>query len=160
MTEPKAPSKDITKTWDEVGAQATAVAIEAPGRMLTDKEKEAEALAQIENQLFEQSAGVMKAMLDFDHFSGAEDFDGDDEYVQKMVEMGITEEKARRMARVARLAHLPGSAAPVALKYAASTLVGILKAKAGTQGMGQQINIGKAYIAAELPRLGGREVDE
>lgn len=161
MAEDSAPPKDITTTWNDVGAQATAVAVVAPSPKLTKKQAEERELKQIESKIFEKSAQVVGTMMDFDHFeSDQDDEEADEKYVAFIMrERGVTKEQAQRMCRVAKAGWSNAKEAPVALKYASATMVGIMKARQQDAPQ-QQINIGKAYIAAELPPMKTIEVKE
>ena len=69
------------------------------------------------------------------------------------------EDECKKMLRIVRASWLPGSSAPVALKIAQSTLVGIMKAKAAEKGTRTQLNI-QMIAMTSAPSFPKMEVEE
>lgn len=153
------PVKDITKTWGDETLKAEI--IPGPAKRLSERETEREELSRLEDQLVKRCITITNGALDFDHFDGELDYEGHEAYLKYLMEEEKMDERsAMRMLRCAKYAHMSAKDSPVAFKMATAALAGILKAKAAESAVTASLNIGTAYIAAELPKLGGKDVEE
>jgi hypothetical protein len=88
------------------------------------KETRMARIEQIEDEIFERSAGIVNAALSFSEIAHNQD-EPPDEWI---AELGL--EAARQKLAVAKAGWLPASIAPNALKLAAQTMTGISRGRA------------------------------
>lgn len=104
-------------------------------RPKTDLEIYEEAMLEMEAEIYEGCMQIIKGVVGFADIDPAEPI-----VPQKWVERW-GEEEAEKLFRVAKSAWMPGQHAPVAIKVAQSTLVGMMKARAASKQQHNTLNV-------------------
>lgn len=120
------------------------------------KEQESR-LKEVQERVFSKSLGVVEDMLEFRSIDPGRTMEEDPIFQGWAKEFG--DEEARAKYRVASAAWAPAKEAPMAIKEASAMAVGIIKARAVEKGGSRVLNVGKVYMAGEIPTLPEREVD-
>ena len=137
---PVASRQDIT------GAGADRVQ-DLVGRKAIDRHIEV-----LEDTVFEDSLRVIGAALKF------ADIDSPDPPAEWVDEYGDKEARVRH--RIATFATMNAKDAPVALKLAATTLIGLTKARAMRGAAPKSLNVQLVQMSAPLPTFPVREIEE
>lgn len=118
-----------------------------------------EKLAGLKNEVFELSMGVVRDSLRFRDVDPYEKMEESATYKQLVKEMGP--EEATKVYRLAEAGWRTGANAPVGIKNAMNTAIGIMKANATEKGGSRVFNVGKVLIAdALVPQFEEREVSD
>ena len=133
------------------------------GRTLSKKNREDEALKQedilkgLQDRIFKSSLQIGVDVFDFNAIDPQLKMEEDPVFKQWVEDFGDPE--ARRKYRVAAAGWLPSKEAPMAISEATKMAVGIIKARAVEKGGARTINVGKLFMAGEIPSLPEREVE-
>ena len=121
--------------------------------------RQLEQLAGLRNEVLEQSMGVLRDHLNFRHVDPYEKMEDSKVFKEWAAEHGA--EEATKMYRLAEAGWRTAANAPVGIKNAMNTAIGIIKANATEKGGSRVLNVGKIFIDSSLvPQFEERTIED
>lgn len=121
--------------------------------------KQLEALAGLKNEVFELSMGVLRDHLKFRDIDPYQKMEESAVFKEMCEEHG--EEEATKMYRLAEAGWRTAANAPVGIKNAMNTAIGIMKANATEKGGTRILNVDKVFIDNSLvPQFEERTIED